>query len=147
MSDIDLSLNAEDILEKFNELKDSYSDIVYEELEIMGKEFKKDLIKETNKAINYARDNGKPSKVPIASSYIITKAKFDSNWQLSKDVKTKSPHFHLLENGHEIVTHKGVNRGFVPGYRMLGATCDLYETKSLKYMEEAVEKMIKKAGV
>lgn len=64
------------------------------------------------------------------------------------DIYGNQPHFHLIENGHEIIDPKtGENKGFVPGFNCMADTITEYREKYPAEMEILVERMIRKKGL
>lgn len=67
---------------------------------------------------------------------------------LSVDIYGNQPHFHLIENGHEIIDPKtGENKGFAPGKHMMADTITEYREKYPEEMEKLVVRVIKKKGL
>lgn len=64
------------------------------------------------------------------------------------DIYGNQPHFHLIENGHEIIDPKtGENKGFVPGFNCMSDTITEYREKYPEEMQILVNRMIKKKGL
>lgn len=62
----------------------------------------------------------------------------DFNERQFVNISAKSPHFHLLEHGHLLVSHKGRVIGFVPGYHFM----DRARKECSKKLPERMEKMV-----
>lgn len=64
------------------------------------------------------------------------------------EIRNKSPHFHLVENGHrEYDFHGKPTGGFVPGKHFAEETRNEYESKYPESMEKAADRALKKAGL
>lgn len=94
-----------------------YPDKAQDTLEQLGKKFRNETIKETYRAVNKMTGN-------LQKGYKLSKVHgYGKNMEI--DFRGEAPHFHLIENGHEIILpktrkgkrrkHGGENRGFVPG--------------------------------
>ncbi|WP_455718026.1 HK97 gp10 family phage protein [Anaerosporobacter sp.] len=130
------------LIEAFNNVVDSYTDIALDEMERTAKEFRKDLVKNTKQVV----DTSKQSK-------LIKGYKFDKTTgfgsDMEKNLRCKAPHFHLVEKGHNLITPYTKNRkmvsnggqriGFVPGKFMLKKTCEEYEEKIPEAMQRVLD--------
>lgn len=54
----------------------------------------------------------------------------------------KSPHFHLIEHGHEMLSHKGEHIRFVDGMHLMDATRKDYQQKLPERMEKMVNNLL-----
>lgn len=106
-----------DLQESMMKAVNLYSNKVEEALEESGKDFKRRVIQETRKAVNQKTGNLiKGYKLDPVSGYGIN---------MEINFRGTAPHFHLIENGHELVTPKtrkgkklkngGKTVGFVAG--------------------------------
>lgn len=117
-----------------------YPDRAGEELQKEAKELRKDVIamvqNDTDEHLN--KDGAKTKRsLTKASSYEISPVQGFNERQFVY-ISAKSPHFHLLENGHQLVTHKGQAIGFVPGYHFM----DRARKDHAKKLPERMEKMV-----
>lgn len=72
------------------------------------------------------------------SSPVTHKRKLAKSWKseiagmtvdsLEYQLRNTSPHYHLVERGHRLVSHKGRTIGFVPGKHFFEKACDEYES-------------------
>ena len=60
--------------------------------------------------------------------------------------EAKSPHFHLIEHGHEQVTPGGRHVGYVQGYKILDAEAKRREVQMPRAFEEMAEEVLKEEG-
>lgn len=143
-------------LEGLRELQDSmlqavrqYPDMTQKALEQEGKQFKKDVIKETNSAV--FRKTGK-----LAKGYRLDKVEgYGSDMHIN--FRATAPHFHLIENGHRKVSPKtkrgkrlkngGQNLGFVPGRLIVAAVRARYDIRMPKDVMEHFDRLLKENGL
>ena len=117
-----------------------YPDRAGEELQKEAKELRKDVIAMVqNDTDEHLTKDGAKTKRSLtkASSYEISPVQGFNERQFV-DISAKSPHFHLLENGHQLVTHKGQTIKFVPGYHFM----DRARKDHAKKLPERMEKMV-----
>lgn len=117
-----------------------YPDRAGEELQKEAKELRKDVIAMVqNDTDEHLTKDGAKTKRSLtkASSYEISPVQGFNERQFV-DISAKSPHFHLLENGHQLVTNKGQTIGFVPGYHFM----DRARKDHAKKLPERMEKMV-----
>lgn len=62
------------------------------------------------------------------------------------ELSAKSPHFHLIEHGHELVSHSGNPIGWVPGYKIMDAEAKRQSIKMPIDFEEMAESVLKEEG-
>lgn len=66
------------------------------------------------------------------------------NGSLAIRVYSYDPKAHLLENGHRIVTHNGIEKGFVPGKKIFSKSYSEYSQKYVSNAEKFVDDVFKK---
>lgn len=98
----------------------------------IGNKFKK-IIKEKSP------DSGKDHKNKLNKSWK-SEVKGFSGEDLSMDIWSTSPHFHLVDRGHKLVGKNGVVLGFVQGKHFLAATAQEIESD---VVPAEIEKMYK----
>lgn len=69
----------------------------------------------------------------------------------------KNPHWHLFENGHEIIipfkrngkrrTDGGENRGFVPGRRIMPEARETFQPVLVEALDEMTDRILREAGL
>lgn len=125
----------DDLLDSLQKLADNYSDKAGVLLQRQGRAIRKDAI---NNAKRDTKSTGETkNSLTTTSAYEVSRPKgYGSNQQVT--ISAKAKHFHLIEHGHELVTHDGRVIGFVPGYHML----DQAVKKADKEFPEAVSKMV-----
>lgn len=133
----------DDVSEELMALVKSYPDKAGELLEKRGKALRKDVVANVNKRLGTTR-NSKRSLHKLGS-YQVSKAKGIGAKQYV-EFSAKSPHFHLLERGHEIILN-GVNIGFYPGQHMLADAVKVHQQEMPKAVESMVEELLKERGL
>lgn len=117
-----------------------YPDRAGEELQKEAKELRKDVVVMVkNDTDEHLTKDGEKTKRSLtkASSYEISPVQGFNERQFV-NISAKAPHFHLLENGHQLVSHKGRVIGFVPGYHFM----DRARKEHAKKLPERMEKMV-----
>lgn len=81
----------------------------------------------------------------------------DMEVDFSAETKKKNPHFHLIENGHDIVlpfkkngiklSRGGETVGFKPGIKVLPGARKSFEPKLAEDLEKVRDKILKEAGL
>lgn len=130
----------DELSEDFRRVARKYPDRAGEELQKEAKELRKDVIAMVkNDTDEHLTKDGERTKRSLtkASSYEISPVQGFNERQLV-NISAKSPHFHLLENGHQLVTHKGRAIGFVPGYHFM----DRARKEHAKKLPERMQKMV-----
>lgn len=126
-----------------------YPDMAQKALEQEGKQFKKDVIKETSSAVFKKTGN-------LAKGYKVDPVEgFGAGMHVN--FRATAPHFHLIENGHEKVTQKtrrgkklesgGRNIGFTPGRLIVAAVRARYTVKMPLDIKERFETMLRECGL
>ncbi|MSS63178.1 HK97 gp10 family phage protein [Velocimicrobium porci] len=146
MADFEIDLSGlEELKDDLQKAVKAYPDKAQETLEVLGKQFKKDTIKETYKAVNKKSGN-------LVKGYKVEKV-HGYGMGMEVDFYAKAPHFHLIENGHEIILPKtrkgksrkngGKNKGFVPGRlivkKVRGDYKEIVPEKMKKMVDEILE--------
>lgn len=120
-----------------------------EALEKAGKQFKSTVIKETYSAVEKKTGN-------LVKGYKLDPVEGFGN-AMHINFRATAPHFHLIENGHEQVTHKtkngkklkngGRNIGFVPGRLIVSKVRVKYATKFPEEVAKQFNKMLEENGL
>lgn len=92
------------------------------------------------KEIELYGEGGK--KKTLKNSYKVSQVKGYGK-DLYVEFHSTSPHFHLVERGHNLVIN-GKRKGFVQGERMLEKTSQEYQNEYPKEVEKMVTRMVKK---
>lgn len=141
-------------LEGFEELQDAmryavkeFGDVAEAAMEGEQKEFKKDMIRETWRAVEKGTGN-------LVKGFKFDEIKRGPSGDLESNFyaeNKKNPHFHLVNNGHEIVTplskkgkklaNGGQKRGWVAGRRIKEPVVQKWRQEHEKRMEEVLEKI------
>ena len=147
MADVSIT-GIEELMEERQDAIKKYPDIAKEALEDAGKKFKNAVKKETRRATFTHTGN-------LLKGYKLDKVEGQGSF-MHINFRATAPHFHLIENGHELVSQKtkkgkrlkngGQNIGFVPGRLIVAAVrADFSEGKFPEEMEKAMEKLLKES--
>ena len=125
----------EDLIDSLKDLTNKYPDRAGELLQKNAKQLRKDVVKEVKDLTD--TDGSSKRSLAKAGSYAISQVQgFGTNQYV--EISAKSPHFHLVEHGHDLVTHSGETIGFVQGKHMMENAV----RKSAENMPSTVEDMI-----
>ena len=142
-----ISLNIEGVEELANEFKklarkypDRTGELLKKEAKILRKDVAQRIKRET-------RTKGKSKRsLAKAGSYKISPVKgYNENQYV--EVSAKSPHFHLVEHGHELVmpkTHKNI--GFVQGKHVMADAVSKEQEKIVDVVSGMVDTLLKEGG-
>lgn len=137
MSDTIAIVGLDDLEETFSRLAAQYPDRAGDMLRGEAFKFRNGVAKrvreQTDTEVIHKQSLGK------GTSYKVSEIKGTYQDQYV-EISAKSPHFHLVENGHMMVTHTGDTVGFVPGYHFM----DIQSKKEQEEMPEVVDRMITK---
>ena len=119
--------DAELKVKGLDELKMSFDQLVAKYPDKAGDLLKKDALALRRNIVNNAKE--------------LTKTKSEHKKSLGK-----SPHFHLVEKGHELKV-KGKTIGFVQGVHYLDKATKVYEDKFEEHVDNMVEALLKEGGL
>lgn len=137
-----------ELMEEMQDAIKKYPDIAKEALEVSGKKFKNAVKKETRSAtFTHTGNLQKGYKLDGVEGY---------GPYMHINFRATAPHFHLIENGHELVSQRtkkgkklksgGQSIGFVPGRLIVAAVrADFSENRFPEEMEKAMEKLLKES--
>lgn len=109
-----------------------YPDFAEDSLKKMGRQLKKDVVKETKATVK--KHTGK-----LLKGYKVSRVQgYGANMYV--EFSGTAPHFHLIENGHVKKSPSGQTLGFKEGYHVVSKTAANYNDK----MGEAVNTMVDK---
>lgn len=131
--ELDLS-GLKELEEDISKVIKMYPDKADARLEKIGRNFKKSVKKITP-------DSGIAHKYKLKKGYQSSKAKgFGEETRV--EITTKSPHFHLVENGHELVK-RNKKIGWVEGVHMMEKTRKEYEQVIPTEAGEMIDELLK----
>ena len=157
----------DDIVDSFEELTRKYPDRAGEMLIKQAKELRKDVVRQVK---NDTDTEGTSKKsLAKAGSYGISPVQGFGNNQYV-EVSAKSPHFHLLENGHmKVIPEKrtirkrngeklakpityynsngGATVGFTPGYHFMDVASRKRQIKIPEEVADMVNELLKEEGL
>lgn len=125
----------EELKSKFESACARYSDVCAQVLEKKSREFKKELIKNTDDAVETRTGN-------LKKGYKFKKTEFLGN-DVKKDFQATAPHFHLVEKGHYQVTKNGQRIGWVNGQFFLKRTVEEFPPRMVDGMQEVCDLIVK----
>lgn len=140
MDDFELDLSA------LNKLKDDlekaialYPDKAQTTLERNGRKFRK-AVKERTPITK------KKHKNKLKNGYRASEVK-GYGMEMHVEITTKAPHFHLVENGHEMISEDGKKIGWIPGKHMMEETRQEYEEILPKELEKMADEIFKECAL
>lgn len=133
----------EELNQALSNLGRNYPDQAEQLLIKSARAFRNDVVKEVK---NITSTNGKnPKSLAKASSYKISPVK-DFGVNQFVEISAKSPHFHLVEHGHDLVKN-GKKIGFVQGKHMMRNISEKYKNDMPKRVKKMMRKMLEREGV
>lgn len=153
----------EDLAESLENIARRYPDRAAEILVNQAKELRKDVVRQVKNDTD-TDGTSKKSLAKVGSYGISSVQGFGATQYV--EVSAKSPHFHLLENGHMKVVPKsraikkpdgekvkttnpngGQTVGFVPGYHFMDVASKKRQVKIPEEVAEEVEKLLEEEGL
>ena len=152
LGDIEINMNDvericfewDDIIKKY---PDACEDFLYKEAKKLRKEIAANMRKTLNTDTNSKYSLGK------ASNYRIKKYDGIGARDAFVTISAESPHFHLIENGHDLVGHgkksfkgkkkdwSGKDLGFVPGYKVLAETSSTFKRRMWRDVDALLDEL------
>lgn len=133
----------EELQDTFENLVKKYPDKAGEMLRKDARQLRKEIVKEVKKAVK--TDDSSKRSLGKLSSYEISAVK-GLGTQQYVEVSAKSPHFHLVEHGHNLVKD-GVNIGFVPGRHMMDNAVKSHEENMADTVLVMLDDLLKEEGL
>ena len=149
MIDESVSVNVQgvdDLQESLNVLVRKYPDEAGRLLVRQARELRKDVVKlvknDTDSPGTSDRSLTKLSEYKISKVYGIGSQQY-------VEVSGKSPHFHLVENGHMQIDENGktVGKGFVVGYHFMDRASKKRRIAIPAELEAVVDRLLREAGL
>lgn len=117
---------------------------VEETLIDLAKKFKKSAKKKANKELKHAKREGDKKKYAISKRW--GHKVVDDNLGAAALIWNSAPHFHLVENGHQLV-RGGRVVGFVPGKHIMEKTRNDYKDIVPERFEKMVDDILKESDL
>lgn len=130
---------AEDLLKVANMLPDD----TYEFMAKEAKTFRKNVAQGFRDAVdtkNTRKSLGKTSNYKQTLQFV-------PSGGVLAEISATSPQFHLIERGHELVTHNGNHIGFVPGYLVMDEEAKKFDSTFQDDSRKFVDSVLKKGNV
>lgn len=105
------------------------------------------IVKEVRDCLDV--DHGNDASLGKIKNYAVSQVKGYGSGQYV-EISAKSPHFHLLENGHNLLdrrTKQPVGQGWVPGYQMAGAAYKKEQERYPQNASEFIDDLLQKEGL
>lgn len=153
----------EELAETFEELIEKYPDRAGDLLVSQAKELRKDVVKQVKNDTD--TDGSSKKSLARAGSYGISPVKGFGDRQYI-EVSAKSPHFHLLENGHMKVvpmtrtvktkdggkrkiqnSNGGATVGFTPGYHFMDRASKKRQIEVPTELKKVVDELLREEGL
>ena len=139
-----IELNGMDeLIESVDALIQKYPDKAGEFLRKEAMDARKGIANEARSAVNVNTSNkhslGKPSNYRVSQV-------MGTGSEQTVELSAKSPHFHLIEHGHELLSHSGKHIGWVPGYKILDAEAKRRELSMPQDFETMAEQVLREEG-
>lgn len=141
MSAVELK-GMDELIDSVDALVQKYPDRTGDFLRKQAMETRKGIAKEAKAAVNVS--GGKHS-LGRPGNYKVSQPK-GTGCDQTVELSAKSPHFHLIEHGHELVSHSGKPIGWVPGYKILDAEAKRRQLSMPKDFEKEAEKVLSEEG-
>lgn len=110
----------------------------------LGKEFKKDAKKKAERELKHVQRDKEHEKYAIKRKW--GHKLVDDNLGATALVWNSAPHFHLVENGHQLV-RGGKVVGFVQGKHIMEKTKNEYQDIVPERFEQMVDEILKESGL
>ena len=139
---IDFDKEFFSLSDKFNAIRKNAPDYIYDCLNKSGNELKKELKGHTPKSKKTLTN----PKKKMVNSWTKKSAEYENGGFVVK-IRSKAPHFHLVEEGHRKVvrTKKGLKQiGYVKGKFFAKKVIDDFEDNFYKDLESRFDKIIEK---
>ena len=120
----------------------SYKDTVMKKL---GNQSRKRMVDKGNSMFKHPKPEHRKS---LTKNVSFTRKKPFENGNITEvDVKAKSPHFHLVNNGHILTNSLGVKIGYVQPYYYKEKGMKGFDKQSQAEVDKTLKTVMKKAGL
>lgn len=145
--DAEIKLDGlDDLMKSLEELAKKYPDRAGELLQKEARDTRTEVTKNIREHLN--TDGSSKRSLAKAGSYAVSPVQ---NYGVNQyvELSAKSPHFHLIENGHELIDHRTgskMGKGFVLGYKFMDEAIRKAQLTMPKTAEKMIETLIKDGG-
>lgn len=144
MSNVTLKVEGlDELTTDLQKIISEYPKETAKELNKVGREFRKDYLQKVRSTAK--RTSGRPKSLEKAKNVKVRGNKLREKGE-AVDIYATSPHFHLFERGHEIVTAGGPTGRSVEGRFCMKETVDEYEKKMPELAGRVLDEVLKKGG-
>ena len=140
-----MAVGLEDLEESLSRLASKYPDRAGEFLKAQARKTRSGVIREMKSAVDVNTGNDK--SLGKAKNYQISQVQgYGKNQEV--ELSAKSPHFHLIEHGHELLSHSPNKKpiGWVPGYLVMDAEKKRRAQKAPTECAEWANELLKEEG-
>lgn len=134
----------DDLVESLETLVRKYPDAAGELLRKDGRALRKKIVEGAKESIK-TKGESKRSLGKTGSYSVSQPMGYGS--QQYVEIAAKSPHFHLVEHGHNLVTKDGKTIGFVQGKHYLEKATKEYEGDMEEHVSHMVDGLLKAGGL
>lgn len=143
-NDISFEISGvEELVQSLESLTRKYPDKAGDLLRKDGRELRKDIVKGARESTRTDSDNKK--SLGKIGSYKVSQPQGIGTKQYV-ELSAKSPHFNLVEHGHNLVTKDGQTIGFVQGKHFMERATKAYEGQMEKHVSNMVDELLKEGG-
>lgn len=145
--EISMKIDGIDELNRdFERLVRKYPDKAGDLLQERAKELRKDVVKRTKKVVHI--NSKQRESLGKLGNYKMSQIRGYGGNQ-SIDISATSPHFHLIEHGHDLTDKQGrpVGQGHVQGYHIMADTVRAHQRIVPKMVSEMVGELLKEEGL
>lgn len=111
----------------------------------LGNQSRKKIVDKGNSMFKHPKPNHRKSLTKNVS--FTRKKPFEEGDITEVDVKAKSPHFHLVNNGHILTDSLGVKMGYVQPYHYKEKAMHGFDKQSQAEVDKTLKTVMKKAGL
>ena len=144
MSDIEISVSGlDEVVKGLQDLAKKYPDRAAKCLEKDAKQFRKDVVNKVKGFAKLPEHSGKSLR-KISGYYQSPVTGWGTDLHI--DVGARVPHFHLVERGHQLVSHHGRNIGYVQGYGFMEEAIEEHGEQFPEIAEKMMDDILKEGN-
>lgn len=127
-------------------------DLLQVAMEFQGGKYAKQFLKKQGRKLNKIQSKQAESLVNKKTGNLEKGFKTGKVYKYNSDnlsvrAYNKSPHAHLLNNGHRIVDRNGREKGFKTGVKFMEKADQLFEDKNFTDTQKFIDNMLNKHGM
>ncbi len=133
----------DELIDSVDALLQKYPDRAGDFLRKQALETRKGVAREARGAVDVDPTN--KYSLGKATNYQVSQVK-GSGLNQEVELSAKSPHFHLIEHGHQLLSHSGNPIGWVPGYKIMDAEAKRQKVRIPIEFEKMADAVLKEEG-